>query len=77
MKVFYNDQGQVVGWVSGSNQDTESGVTMPGTLEATPTAELERVISSTTSPTPLTSIQVVDGEVVLTDPTVSPSSDNT
>lgn len=83
MKVFYNEQGQVVGWVSGSNPDIEEGVKMPSALEATPTTELESAISDIVQPTPLNSLRVIDGEVVVVEaeveepPTQPADPDNT
>lgn len=74
MKVFYNEQGQVVGWVEGANQDAEQGITMAGTNEIVATPDIASAVTDPSISTPLEQLQVVDGEVVLVEPPVEDSA---
>lgn len=79
MKIFYNEQGRVVGWVEGANQDAEQGISIAGTSEVEATADIASAITDTSISTPLDSLHMVDGEVVIVEPapTETPDPDNT
>lgn len=73
MKVFYDDQGTVVGWVNGSNPSIEQEISVVGASDTKVSEDLAAVINDPSTPTPLDSLQVVDGEVVIVDPPVEAS----
>lgn len=68
MKIFFDEQGRVVGWVEGANQDAEQGISVAGTSEVEATPDIASAIADPDVNTPLASLQVVDGEAVLVDP---------
>ena len=68
MKVFYEQDGNVVGTLEGANQDIEKNATMPGYEETRAPVDIAQRILNPNDPLLHTDLAVEDGRVIVANP---------
>lgn len=64
MKIFYDDNGKVTGYVSGAYSEIEENISIPGSNELIASEDIKLRIEDVTDPLTYEAIKVEGGEVV-------------
>lgn len=65
MKIFYDDNGNIIGSIEGATADIEATLGMPGTNEVTAPVEIAQRLADPSDELTTQGISIQDGEVVI------------